>query len=79
METNIHRTFLNLVKKHFPPNNSFQKISTRTPSKLLIVAWKILVWLLRHIINEFYIPKLENIVVNVETKIHIPYRINDYR
>ena len=43
LETNIGKTFLKLVKKHFPRNNSFHKISTRTPSRLVIVAWEILV------------------------------------
>ena len=37
VETNIGQTFLKLVKKHFPRNNSL-RYSTRTALRLVIVA-----------------------------------------
>ena len=34
VETNIGKTFLKLVKKHFPRNNSFYKIFNKNPTKI---------------------------------------------
>ena len=42
METNIGKTFLNLIAKHFPNTSKFHKIFNKTISKLATVVYLIL-------------------------------------
>ena len=75
VETNIGKTFLKLVKKHFPRNNSFHKIFNKNTIKISYSCMRNISSIIpSH--KSILRPKATEYVVTVDIRNHVPYRIS---
>ena len=76
VETNIGKTFLKLVKKHFRRNNIFHKIFNKNTIKISYSCMRNISSIRASHNKSILRPKAKEIVVTAEIRNHVPYRIS---
>ena len=76
VETNIGKTFLKLVKKHFPRKNSFHKIFNKNTVKISYSCMRNISSIIASHNKSILRLKAEEYGLTVEIRNHAPYRIS---